>query len=73
MIRVSNLTVRAGAFAIERISFEVPPQAYAVLMGPTASGKTNAITRQRIIANPIAIASEMMTIGRPSQFKNSGP
>ena len=43
MIRVSNLTVRAGAFAIERISFDVPPQAYAVLMGPTASGKTTIL------------------------------
>ena len=43
MIRISNLTVRAGAFAIERISFDVPSQAYAVLMGPTASGKTTIL------------------------------
>src|SRR5262245_16285169 len=43
MIRVENLSVRVGAFALENVSFSVPSGCYAVLMGKTGSGKTTLV------------------------------
>ncbi|MFH0938463.1 MAG: ATP-binding cassette domain-containing protein, partial [Planctomycetota bacterium] len=43
MIEVENLFVRASAFALSRISFQVPTRQYAVLMGKTGSGKTTLL------------------------------
>ena len=43
MIAVNHLTVRAGAFALEDVSFEVPAGRYAVLMGRTGAGKTTLL------------------------------
>lgn len=43
MIRVEQLAVRAGAFALSGLSFEVPTGGYAVLMGRTGSGKTTVL------------------------------
>jgi molybdate/tungstate transport system ATP-binding protein len=43
MIVVDQLCVRAGAFAIENLSFSVPTGRYAVLMGRTGSGKTTIL------------------------------
>lgn len=43
MIRAENITWRAGAFALDGVSFEIPPSCYAVLMGRTGSGKTSLI------------------------------
>jgi ABC-type sugar transport system ATPase subunit len=43
MISVEGLAVRAGAFALEGVSFEVPAGGYAVLMGKTGSGKTSIL------------------------------
>jgi molybdate/tungstate transport system ATP-binding protein len=43
VIRVLNLSVRAGTFRLENISFEVPAGAYAILMGKTGSGKTTIL------------------------------
>ena len=43
MIAVENLTVRAGKFALEGVSFEVPQGQYGVLMGKTGSGKTTLL------------------------------
>jgi molybdate/tungstate transport system ATP-binding protein len=43
MIAVVNLTVRAGAFALEDLSFAVGGGKYAVLMGKTGSGKTTLL------------------------------
>src|SRR5262249_60970914 len=43
MIAVENLSVRAGAFALQGLSFEVPMGRYAVLMGKTGSGKTTIL------------------------------
>ncbi|MFP4057937.1 MAG: ABC transporter ATP-binding protein [Candidatus Brocadiia bacterium] len=40
MVRVVGLHKRLGDFALRDISFEVPRGRYAVLLGPTASGKT---------------------------------
>ncbi len=43
MIHVENLSVRAGTFRLENISFEVPTGDYAILMGKTGSGKTTIL------------------------------
>lgn len=43
MIRVQNLSVRAGTFRLENLSFEVPTGHYAILMGKTGSGKTTIL------------------------------
>jgi ABC-type sugar transport system ATPase subunit len=43
MIAVENLTLRAGSFALDGVSFRVEPGQYAVLMGRTGSGKTTLL------------------------------
>ena len=43
MIRVEQLSVRAGAFSLSGIDFSVPNGQYAVLMGRTGSGKTTLL------------------------------
>jgi len=43
MIKVDDLSVHAGSFRIDGISFEVPTGSYAVLMGRTGSGKTTIL------------------------------
>jgi ABC-type sugar transport system ATPase subunit len=43
VIRVQDLSVRAGTFRLENISFEVPTGRYAILMGRTGSGKTTIL------------------------------
>ncbi len=43
MIRVEGLAIRAGAFSLEGVSFEVPAGSYAVLMGKTGCGKTSVL------------------------------
>ena len=40
MIRLENIHVRAGDFQLRDVSFDVPDNSYAVLMGKTGSGKT---------------------------------
>ena len=43
MIRVSGLSLRAGRFALDGISFEIPDGGYTALMGKTGSGKTSIL------------------------------
>lgn len=43
MIAVTNLAVRAGAFALHGISFNIPTGGYAALMGKTGIGKTTIL------------------------------
>jgi ABC-type sugar transport system ATPase subunit len=43
MIAVENLAVRAGAFALDGVSFRVETGQYALLMGKTGSGKTTLL------------------------------
>lgn len=43
MIKLDNVTVRAGEFSLAGVSLEVPAGAYGVLMGKTGSGKTTLL------------------------------
>jgi ABC-type sugar transport system ATPase subunit len=43
VIEVRQLSIAAGRFRLEEVSFEVPTGAYAVLMGRTGSGKTTIL------------------------------
>ncbi|MCA9041660.1 MAG: ABC transporter ATP-binding protein [Planctomycetaceae bacterium] len=43
MIQVEQLTLQAGSFRLENISFEIPRGQYAVLMGRTGCGKTTLL------------------------------
>lgn len=43
MIEVEGLTVSAGDFRLENVSFKVPSGKYAVLMGRTGAGKTTLL------------------------------
>ena len=43
MIAIVNLTVRAGAFSLDNLSFAVGGGRYAVLMGKTGTGKTTLL------------------------------
>jgi molybdate/tungstate transport system ATP-binding protein len=43
MIAVENLSVRAGAFRLDGVSFAAAAGEYAVLMGKTGSGKTTLL------------------------------
>jgi ABC-type sugar transport system ATPase subunit len=43
MIRLEKVAIRAGQFALRDLDWEIPPGAYAVLMGRTGSGKTSIL------------------------------
>lgn len=43
MIRLQNITWKAGNFALTDVSFDVPTGTYAVLMGKTGTGKTSLV------------------------------
>jgi molybdate/tungstate transport system ATP-binding protein len=43
VIRLEDVTIRAGAFSIVGVSLEVPASRYGVLMGQTGSGKTTLL------------------------------
>jgi ABC-type sugar transport system ATPase subunit len=43
MIRVEQLSIQAGSFALRGLEFEVPTGQYAVLMGRTGVGKTTIL------------------------------
>jgi ABC-type sugar transport system ATPase subunit len=43
LIRLQNISWKAGAFALENVSFDVPAASYAVLMGRTGTGKTSLV------------------------------
>jgi molybdate/tungstate transport system ATP-binding protein len=43
MIRLNNISWRAGGFHLRDVGFTVPPGAYGVLMGRTGCGKTSLL------------------------------
>ena len=42
-LRFDRVSIRAGDFELDDVSFAVPPGAYAILMGATGSGKTTIL------------------------------
>jgi ABC-type sugar transport system ATPase subunit len=54
VIRLENVAWRAGAFALENISFTVPTGSYGVLMGRTGGGKTSLLEIICGLRRPIA-------------------
>lgn len=64
MIQIDSLTVQAGKFRLEDISFDVPTGSYCALMGKTGSGKTTIleaicglkhVTSGRIVLNDVDV------------------
>jgi ABC-type sugar transport system ATPase subunit len=43
MVGLEGVSIRQGAFALDRVSFAVPAGAYAVLLGRTGCGKTTIL------------------------------
>lgn len=43
MIRLENVAVRVGAFALEQVTLDVPAGGYGLVIGPTGSGKTTLL------------------------------
>lgn len=43
MIKIENITVRAGGFSLRDVSLDVPAGCYGALMGRTGSGKTTLL------------------------------
>lgn len=71
MIRIQNLCVRQGTFALDDVSFEVPQGEYAVLMGKTGSGKTTVLESicglRPIMSGKIILHGEDVTRLKPSR------
>jgi ABC-type sugar transport system ATPase subunit len=54
VIAVEGLSIRQGVFALDGVSFAVPAGVYAVLMGPTGSGKTTVLETIAGLRRPTA-------------------
>jgi ABC-type sugar transport system ATPase subunit len=71
MIEVERLSVRAGAFSLDGVSFTVPTGAYAVLMGPTGCGKTTLLEAvcglKRVRCGRIVLLDRDVTHLRPQE------
>jgi molybdate/tungstate transport system ATP-binding protein len=65
VIRLQDVTIRAGAFSVSGISLEVPAGRYGVLMGQTGSGKTTLLEAicglRRIQSGRITVAGRDVT------------
>ncbi|MBI1374174.1 MAG: ATP-binding cassette domain-containing protein [Phycisphaera sp.] len=71
MIRVENLTIRAGEFRLRDVSFEAPTGSYAVLMGKTGSGKTTLLEGicglKRIESGSVFLGDRDVTYAKPAE------
>lgn len=71
MIRIDNLCLRAGAFALEGVNLHVPTGEYAVLMGRTGSGKTSLLEAicglKPIRSGRIILLEQDVTALRPAE------
>jgi molybdate/tungstate transport system ATP-binding protein len=70
VIRIDKLTLTAGQFTLQGVSFEVPTGSYGVLMGRTGSGKTtileSIIGLRKISAGRIVINDREVTALKPA-------
>jgi molybdate/tungstate transport system ATP-binding protein len=71
LIRVENLSLRAGQFALDSVSFEIPTGHYGVLMGRTGVGKTTLLESlcglRQVTAGRILLADREVTHLKPSE------
>ncbi len=70
MLRVENLTVRAGEFEIADISFEIPSGEYGVLMGKTGAGKTTIL--EAICGLKNVVSGRIFLMDEDVTFKTAG-
>ena len=62
MIQVEKLSVRAGTFELNNVSFEVTTGDYAILMGRTGSGKTTIL--ESLCGLKSVVAGKIILMGR---------
>lgn len=62
MILVKNLSVRAGTFALDGVSFDVATGQYAILMGRTGSGKTTIL--EALCGLKSVVRGQLVLMGR---------
>jgi ABC-type sugar transport system ATPase subunit len=71
MIAIENLSLRAGVFALDGVSFTVGTGQYAVLMGKTGSGKTTLLEAvaglKPVHAGRILLLGEDVTRLKPAE------
>jgi ABC-type sugar transport system ATPase subunit len=71
LIRVENLSLRAGHFALDSISFDIPAGRYGVLMGRTGVGKTTLLESlcglRQVTAGRIWLAGREVTHLKPAE------
>src|SRR6266545_4566444 len=71
MIAVENLTVRAGAFTLEGVSFALAASQYGVLMGKTGSGKTTLLEAvcglKPVLHGTIILTDRDVTAWKPAE------
>lgn len=65
MIRLSKVSVRAGAFRLADVELEIPTGSYAVLMGRTGTGKTTLL--EAICGLKSIVAGTIHLMGREVQ------
>ena len=69
MIRLENVAVKVGSFALEQVSLAVPPGGYGLVIGPTGSGKTTLLEaiagHARLSAGRILLRGEDVTRAAP--------
>jgi molybdate transport system ATP-binding protein/molybdate/tungstate transport system ATP-binding protein len=70
MIELHNLSLRAGAFALQNVQLLVPQGTYAVLMGGTGQGKTSILEvicgLKPVSGGQVRLAGEDVTHWKPA-------
>ena len=71
MISVQQLRLCQGDFELRQVSFEIPSNAYAILMGPTGCGKTTLLESicglRAIVGGKILVGGDEITRTLPAQ------
>ena len=71
MISIRDLSVRAGSFALDGISFEIPTGEYGILMGKTGCGKTTVLEAicglKPVVSGSIRLMSKEVVGLRPGE------